>query len=288
MRARSASLHLLLALIALALFFTACGRKRARIAKPPRIGKTESGIASWYGPPYHGRRSANGEVYDMEKLTAAHRTFAFDTWVRVRNLDNGKEIDVRITDRGPFVRGRIIDLSKAAARNIDMIGPGIAKVKLKVIDPRDAIVPESYSRAALSEPKQSRGESKSSANESKPPAGESRPPLAGSPPPPQIGPPPPPLVGPLEPPPPPPPVTAELFGVQIGAFRDRARAEELRSTLQARFGKANLILRDTQIPTWRVVVGEFPDEASAESAATQIRLDFPEAFVVRQDAPLSR
>ncbi len=288
MRARSASLHLLLALIALALFFTACGRKRARIAKPPRIGKTESGIASWYGPPYHGRRSANGEVYDMEKLTAAHRTFAFDTWVRVRNLDNGKEIDVRITDRGPFVRGRIIDLSKAAARNIDMIGSGIAKVKLKVIDPRDAIVPESYSRAALSEPKPSRGESKSSANESKPPAGESRPPLAGSPPPPQIGPPPPPLVGPLEPPPPPPPVTAELFGVQIGAFRDRARAEELRSTLQARFGKANLILRDTQIPTWRVVVGEFPDEASAESAATQIRLDFPEAFVVRQDAPLSR
>ena len=296
MRARSASLHLLLALIAIALFFTACGRKRARIAKPPRIGKTQSGIASWYGPPYHGRRSANGEVYDMEKLTAAHRTFAFDTWVRVRNLDNGKEIDVRITDRGPFVRGRVIDLSKAAARNIDMIGPGIAKVKLKVIDPRDAIVPESYSRAALSEPKPSPGESKSSAGEPKPPANESQrslpgtphPPLAAPFPAPIAGPPPPPLVGPLEPQPPPPPITAELFGVQIGAFRDRARAEELRSTLQARFGKANLILRDTQIPTWRVVVGEFPDEASAESAATQLRLDFPEAFVVRQDAPLVR
>jgi rare lipoprotein A len=101
----------------------------------PRIGHSERGVASWYGDPYHGRRAANGEVYDMERLTAAHRYFAFDTWVRVHNLGNGKSVDVRITDRGPFVDGRVIDLSRAAAREIDMIRAGLAKVRLVVIPP---------------------------------------------------------------------------------------------------------------------------------------------------------
>jgi rare lipoprotein A len=97
------------------------------------LGHTETGVASWYGHPYHGRRAANGEIYDMEKLTAAHRTLAFDTWLQVVNLDNSKTVEVRITDRGPFVEGRIIDLSHAAARAIDMIGPGIARVRIEVI-----------------------------------------------------------------------------------------------------------------------------------------------------------
>jgi rare lipoprotein A len=101
-----------------------------------RVGSTETGVASWYGNPYHGRRSANGEVYDMEKMTAAHRTLPFETWVRVENLDTHKTVEVRITDRGPFVRRRILDLSHAAAVSIDMIGPGTAKVKLTVIAAR--------------------------------------------------------------------------------------------------------------------------------------------------------
>ena len=101
--------------------------------KPARIGEMETGIASWYGPPYHGRRSANGEIFDMEKLTAAHRTFPFDTWVEVTNLENKQHVDVRITDRGPFVSGRIIDLSLAAARELDMVTAGIVKVRIKVI-----------------------------------------------------------------------------------------------------------------------------------------------------------
>lgn len=125
----------LVAIIVATLTATGCGRRKAKTAKPPRIGSTESGIASWYGPPYHGRRAANGEVYDMEKMTAAHKTLPFETWVRVRNLTNDKTVDVRIQDRGPFVRGRVIDLSKAAARSIDMLGPGTAKVKLTVIAP---------------------------------------------------------------------------------------------------------------------------------------------------------
>src|SRR5579885_1175093 len=103
-------------------------KRRARSRTPPaplpaRVGATETGIASWYGYPYHGKQAANGEIYDMEKLVAAHRTLPFDTWVRVENLDNGKEVEVRIIDRGPFVAGRIIDLSHAAARAIGMIGP---------------------------------------------------------------------------------------------------------------------------------------------------------------------
>lgn len=94
---------------------------------------TEHGIASWYGIPYHGRPAADGEIYDMEKLVAAHRTMPFNTWVKVTNLKNGLTVNVRVIDRGPFVDGRIIDLSKAAARQIQMIGPGIAPVSLEVI-----------------------------------------------------------------------------------------------------------------------------------------------------------
>ncbi|HMD30804.1 MAG TPA: septal ring lytic transglycosylase RlpA family protein [Candidatus Acidoferrales bacterium] len=94
---------------------------------------TEDGIASWYGVPYHGRRAANGEIYDMYKLTAAHRTLPFDTVVRVTNQKNGKQVEVRITDRGPFVEGRIIDLSLGAARELDMVGMGIAPVLLAIV-----------------------------------------------------------------------------------------------------------------------------------------------------------
>jgi rare lipoprotein A len=90
-------------------------------------------MASWYGHPYHGRRAANGEIYDMETLVAAHRTLPFDTWLRVVNLSNQKSVEVRVIDRGPFVNGRIIDLSHAAARQIELIGPGVAKVRLEVI-----------------------------------------------------------------------------------------------------------------------------------------------------------
>jgi len=116
---------------------TGCAKKSSARApspvKPARIGQIETGIASWYGVPYHGRRAANGEIYDMEKLTAAHRTLPFDTWVEVTNLANNKKVDVRIIDRGPFVDGRIIDLSLAAAREIDMVRQGIVKVRIKVI-----------------------------------------------------------------------------------------------------------------------------------------------------------
>jgi rare lipoprotein A len=127
--------RVLLILSAAAALTTSCGPKKPRrqVAVPRPAGWTETGIASWYGHPYHGRAAANGEIYDMERMTAAHRTLPFETWVRVHNLTNDRVVDVRITDRGPFIDKRIIDLSKAAARSIEMIGPGTAKVRIHVL-----------------------------------------------------------------------------------------------------------------------------------------------------------
>jgi rare lipoprotein A len=102
-------------------------------AKPVLV---ESGIASWYGPPYHNRRGANGEVYDMNAMTAAHRTLPLGSIVRVVNVDTNASAIVRITDRGPFVEGRVIDLSKAAAQKIGMIQKGTAEVRLEVLKTR--------------------------------------------------------------------------------------------------------------------------------------------------------
>jgi peptidoglycan lytic transglycosylase len=93
----------------------------------------EEGVASWYGDPFNGRRAANGEVYDMHQFTAAHRTLPFGAIVRVTNLRNGKQTEVRITDRGPFVANRVIDLSLSAAQAIDMVGPGTAPVRLEIL-----------------------------------------------------------------------------------------------------------------------------------------------------------
>jgi rare lipoprotein A len=102
---------------------------------PAPAGYTEEGNASWYGAPFHGRRASNGEVYDMYKLTAAHRTLPFETIVRVTSVNNGKSTVVRITDRGPFVDNRIIDLSLAAAREIESVGPGVVPVRVEVLSP---------------------------------------------------------------------------------------------------------------------------------------------------------
>ena len=124
---------------------SACRKHHKRIAHipsspspastPPAVplGYSEEGLASWYGIPYHGRHAADGEIYDMETLVAAHRVLPFNTWLLVTNLTNNKSVRVRVIDRGPFISGRIIDLSKAAARQIGLLGPGVARVRLEVI-----------------------------------------------------------------------------------------------------------------------------------------------------------
>ncbi len=167
-------------------------------------GPVEEGNASWYGAPFHGRQASNGEIYDMYKLTAAHRTLPFNTVVRVTNLGNGKSTVVRITDRGPFVEHRIIDLSYAAAREIDSIGPGVVPVRLEILS---AIDP-----------------------------------------------------------------TAGFFTVQIGAFRDRANAERLRTRLGVSYSP--ILIQEFDSPSgsyYRVRVGKVSGEDAAQQLGEQLR-----------------
>ena len=186
-------------------------------ASTPPIRSAETGLASWYGHPYHGRAASNGEIYDMEKLTAAHRTLPFGTMVHVTNLVNNKSVDVRIIDRGPFIDGRIIDLSHAAALAIDLIGPGIAQVRLDIL-------------AA------------------------------------------------------PPNLSADnWYAVQAVAFRDKDRAERLRTTLEREYGQARLVLRPGSPSLWRVLVGRESSEEAAGVLAQRLRGEVGPAFVVRLD-----
>jgi len=97
------------------------------------VGFEQRGIASFYAEAFHGRTTANGETFDMNAMTCAHRTLPFGTMLRVTNLDNDRDVTVRVNDRGPYVSGRIIDLSKGAARSLDMIGSGTANVLIEVI-----------------------------------------------------------------------------------------------------------------------------------------------------------
>ena len=123
-------------------FIISCGvtKRGSRVASLEDIKSgavLETGLASWYGPKFHGRTTANGERYNMNGLTAAHKTLPFNTVVRVENVDNGRTVDVRINDRGPFVGNRIIDLSRRAAEEIDMIGSGTAEVRVILLEDGD-------------------------------------------------------------------------------------------------------------------------------------------------------
>ena len=122
---------------------------------PDAKGFSQRGIASWYGKKFHGRRTSSGEVYDMYALTAAHKTLPLGTWVKVRRLDNSRQVVVRVNDRGPFVHGRIIDLSYSAAKELGMVGPGTARVEVIALGKRretaagDTYVPLDYYSGAF-------------------------------------------------------------------------------------------------------------------------------------------
>ena len=138
MSARTAARLVLVASILLRA--TACAsRSPARPAPqgPPAPGWTEEGVASWYGgrDGFEGKPTASGEIYDSSLLTAAHRELPLGSIVDVTNLDNGSTVRVRINDRGPFIAGRVIDLSRAAAREIGLLGPGVGPVRLDVVTP---------------------------------------------------------------------------------------------------------------------------------------------------------
>jgi len=131
-------------LIFIALMLHGCGIARVGTDRAFSPGETaasgrmlQSGMASWYGPNFHGKTTANGETYNMNDLTAAHRTLPFNTVVQIQNMDNGRSVTVRINDRGPYVDDRVIDLSRRAAREIDMENSGTANVKIILLDEGD-------------------------------------------------------------------------------------------------------------------------------------------------------
>ncbi len=145
----------ILLMVALSSLLVACAQKAQRIGSlgtstrrhqrpyrvnghtyyplPSAVGFTEIGYASWYGPGFHGKSTSSGEIYNMHALTAAHKILPLNTFVLVENLNNGRQVVVRINDRGPFVKNRIIDLSFAAARRLGILGPGTAKVRITAL-----------------------------------------------------------------------------------------------------------------------------------------------------------
>ena len=138
---------LLAALLVTQLLAVACSgnRRPATPAEPEKLGAPlQKGFASWYGPGFHGRRTANGERYDMNALTAAHPSLPFGTRVAVRNVRTGQSVTVRINDRGPFSKSRILDLSYAAAREVGMIGPGTAYVEIHPLKPGESTAPPRF------------------------------------------------------------------------------------------------------------------------------------------------
>ena len=125
--------------MALVLVLTGCGGKVREFSRGDYVvngNPPEHGMASWYGGKFNGRETASGERYNQNDYTAAHKTLPFGTIVAVKNLKNGKDVIVQITDRGPFVAGRIIDVSKRAAQDLDMIGSGVAPVDVYVLKKR--------------------------------------------------------------------------------------------------------------------------------------------------------
>ncbi len=303
-------IHAGFVLVALgAMFVAGCGHHAARVnapIAPARIGSTETGVASWYGFPYDGRRAASGEIYDMRQLTAAHRRLPFQTWVEVTNLSNGKQVDVRINDRGPFVKGRIVDLSQAAARDIDMLRAGTARVRLKVIpppreQPREPVEIATASPAPTSAP----------IAPAMKPIADPAPAVTAHPVATTI----PTAADAAEPAamtadtPTSPVTTASVtaihvtashviepaplvaisatapralgFAVQAGAFSDAARAESLRAALQDLFAEARVAPSNGRTPPlWRVIVGRELTREQAAELAIRVRREAGTAIVV--------
>ena len=129
---RGPSIRALALVLALAAVGCSSQNSLERLAEP-RVGMRQVGEASWYGTEFHGRKTASGTVYDMDAVSAAHRDLPFGTWVLVHNLDNGRRLEVEITDRGPFVADRILDLSRGAARELGMLSAGVADIELRVL-----------------------------------------------------------------------------------------------------------------------------------------------------------
>ena len=250
----------------------------------------ETGIASWYGEQFHGKYTANGETFDLNQLTAAHRTLPMPTVVRVTNLENGRSIEVRVNDRGPYARGRILDLSRRAAQLLGFEGQGTAKVRVQID------VPASIQVASLAG---RRGTEPELAAASPPPHAAPVRAVAAQP----LAPPPGVSVAANKPVPLPPAPTALPTGqaiadaplpetvqvvpvkptgiyIQAGAFASIDRAVQLKARLQ-RFGTVNVTsARVSGMNMYRVRVGPVGSVDQADALLSQVIATSPEARIV--------
>lgn len=233
-------------------------RKKPKYRVPPPIpavlGHKETGHASWYGHPYHGRRTSNGEVYDMDKMTAAHLRLPFGTWVRVKNLENGRKTEVRINDRGPFVKNRIIDLSREAARRIEMIGPGTARVRVEVIALPGTRPGERRPTTASAPPTEPE-------SVEPPPAAPSGPPTSAS------------GEQPCN--------DSPGYAVQVGSFGVPENAAALRDKMNDAYGNARILQKETRGgPLYAVLLSSGSDAYTANALLEHLRRDNINGFVV--------
>ncbi len=146
------------ALLLTAALLTGCGSKKLEKDFPPTKLKrgTQEGVSSWYGKKFHGNPTASGEIYDMHGLSAAHRTLPLNTIVEVTNLDNGRSVVLKVNDRGPFIKGRILDCSYGAAKELDFANAGLARVRIEVIKEGDGKYRSPKSRAGGKRTRKSR------------------------------------------------------------------------------------------------------------------------------------
>ncbi|MGX3011219.1 septal ring lytic transglycosylase RlpA family protein [Helicobacter sp. 23-1044] len=210
-----------------------------------QIGENWDGIASWYGPNFHNKKTSNGEIYNMNLHTAAHKTLPMNTIVKVYSLDSGRTTIVRINDRGPFVEGRIIDLSKVAAQDIDMIKTGTARVNIEVIGFGGIVSNDAASNSTIIKDMVNSSEFK---DEFK--TGESEKVITGG-----------------------------IFSVQIGAFRKRAGAETYQNTHN--YDNYRTIIKEGEFEgatIYRVFISGFKSEAEARDF---IKAQKVEGFFVR-------
>ena len=235
-------------------------------------GYRERGIASWYGRPFHGRPTSSGEKYDMEEMTAAHTSLPLPTWVEVTNLSNGKTVVVKVNDRGPFVGNRLIDLSHAAAKALDIVRTGTARVEVQALDSRP---PEWTARAPGTTPR-----STPQARASPADARVSKPPPAAAPP--AAAPPATATSAPAKPPPesvanataqPAPAAQDERLFAQAGKFKERSDAVELVAELKAQgLVNAFIVTEDgRRNSVHRVRVGPLPDDAQVKRMNDRLR-----------------
>ena len=213
-------------------------------------GFVQNGVASWYGKDFHGKKTSNGEIYDMHAMTAAHKTLPLGTQVVVTNRETGRSIRVRVNDRGPFVAGRVVDLSLAAARALGSAEAGVVPVTLEAFLPASAFaLPDAAGTAGAASGK----------NASAVAASADRRPILSSP-----------LRG--------------SFAVQLGAFSVEGNARGLAARLPVPPGAARVLpYEDNRGTWWRVRVGGYESELDAGTAAAAFEEAGLTGFVVRED-----